>query len=887
MHVPKQFLRAVEHDPRKCILWVGAGLSASGVRSDGTGLPDWHTLMQKMIDELHDAANCDETTLRALEQDLTQGEYLNIAQTYKERTRPDQFAGFLKSELDPSDIDISPVHRKILDIGFRGIITTNFDMVFERQSDVLTPLVFPQCLDDVAGFRSHGFFAKIHGCVRMTPNPAENLVLTDDSFELLRENPKYQTILKSCIVMHPLLTVGFSLVDPDFSGLIDDLRECLGDNMPTIYSLMRDPGAKTREQWLHRGIQIIPYDDHSETIGFFDELEKFTNNKKPPVPKSKISDIDILEFAEQFHAQHQLVDAIDLVDQQLAQFSEFYEKEDFLFRILAALPDSDTIRLAPCIVELDSQPLSFALKRVFRRAEQMNHLHQLRPSPQLLGDVNAWVVNNWHDITEAGETNTLRWLLKDEWQRAPGETLRKLLSSVCSNSCWKRLADIYSCSDRHEHIQEEIERVVTKPGFVPGQKSLEDPWIPCSEQVVQKEILKARYSRILRTNALGTPLQIIQDAQQKGFLELAISHLLDDFRSCSHMTIHSSSGRYNPNRAKEILDAFASIERDSQHLVFRYFNSRTTSREGYLGHQDDMKIFEQEFLQPLWWRFSSKTRIKYLEDHKRTFACESSFETGPALLLTDMMGLTFDPDREFRRTFVSNLTDYEKNGEYEPRHLQELWRDSKLSYEFCDDVPPELVRRIAVSRNDWSSSQNAEVRWEQARDRAKTVFEQGDLTKWFSPDKRNYSIDNLLGAYFASKFEVVLYKRMISLAARHLAIDEESLCTVVFVHESVHAYCHIGRDLDRNYWSTFAIPTADSIDGQPVVSHEAIAQFYTFKLIESLKDEKLMSAFLSLEKASSDVYRAWRKTDSLSLEQMRACWMKYRAIDSSWPPFSS
>lgn len=153
LHLTQQFRRAIGDDPTKCILWVGAGLSASGVREGGKGLPDWNTLMQHMIDDLRDSKICEPAALQILESALRDGKYLEVAQAYKQRTRPDQFAAFLKTELDPPDIAESEVHQTILRIHFRGIFTTNFDRVFERQSDLLEPLVYPQCLNDIDGFR--------------------------------------------------------------------------------------------------------------------------------------------------------------------------------------------------------------------------------------------------------------------------------------------------------------------------------------------------------------------------------------------------------------------------------------------------------------------------------------------------------------------------------------------------------------------------------------------------------------------------------------------------------------------------------------------------------------------------------------------------------------
>ena len=68
----------------------------------------------------------------------------------------------------------SELHQLILDIGFKGIVCYNFDLVFEKQSDKLDKIVYPDLLEQVAHFRRKGYFAKIHGCI---DRPATQLVL--------------------------------------------------------------------------------------------------------------------------------------------------------------------------------------------------------------------------------------------------------------------------------------------------------------------------------------------------------------------------------------------------------------------------------------------------------------------------------------------------------------------------------------------------------------------------------------------------------------------------------------------------------------------------------------------------------------------------------------
>jgi hypothetical protein len=159
-----------------------------------------------------------------------------------------------------------------------------------------------------------------------------------------------------------------------------------------------------------------------------------------------------------------------------------------------------------------------------------------------------------------------------------------------------------------------------------------------------------------------------------------------------------------------------------------------------------------------------------------------------------------------------------------------------------------------------------------------------NLADFVSGEGGHYVIDNLLGAYFPAQVEVVLYPRMIEYAAKDLGVDNDALCTVVYIHETVHAYSHIGKDRDGRWWSDFSLPMSDQPEFYPSRPHEAIAQYYTYKLLEKLGDEKLMHAFLTLEQHSLDVYRAWRATEHYTLEEMRDILVQYRKKGTEWPP---
>jgi len=902
LHPTRQFRRAIGDDPAKCILWVGAGLSASGIRKGGKGLPDWNALMQRMIDDLRDSDSCEPAALQKLEAALKERKYLEVAQAYKARTRPDQFAAFIKAELDPPDIAESRLHQTILRINFRGIITTNFDRVFEKQSDLLVPLVYPQCLDDIDGFRrSDRFFAKIHGCVRFTPDLAENLVLTEESFRSLRSNLKYQTILRSWFVTHGILTAGFSLNDPDFLGLVGDLRESLGNSMPTIYSLMRDPGAKAREEWLTQCVQIIPYSNHSELVGFFEELLELSE-KRHPAPAveatSKLSEIDFSALVANWRRAQKLEDASALLQEQIDRLPDKDQKEDFLFRFLAMVADNEEIRLSPHLVNLGTKAADSALARVFKRAEEDKLLSGLQPNPQFIA-VQKWATDHWKEFTGDGDTTTFGWLLADEWA-GKSDAKREfddLLRSVRSVGDSRRLSDLYAVCGDIAGADEAIERIVFASNFVSGEKQSRS-WEQSPEQRTQENIRLEKFRRRVRSKSFRTPKEIVTEAEQldmslgeeayPDFTVCVAERLIEDFAHYSHLTLHSSSSLYDPEKAAEIVDAFASLKvMKCQRAVFWAFHRWPERHRGLISLSEDLKLLESGLLKPLWWRFSSEMRMDYLHSRKRPDPHGILFETGQEFLLKDVMGLSYDIDSEFRKAFNGSLATFRTADEeerYEPRPLQELWRDRDLTYSMSDDVPPELIRRIAITRADWDNSQPGNVRWEEARQKAENIFGEGNLTQWVSKERKDYGIDNLLGAYFPSKMQIVLYRRMIAHSAKQLRLDEEALSTVVFIHETVHAFSHLGRDHDGLLWTAYALPLADVPDGTPSVTHEAIAQFYTFKLLENVRDERLMKTFLALEKSCSDVYRAWGATAHYSLEQMREILVKCRKMTRQWPP---
>jgi len=544
--------------------------------------------------------------------------------------------------------------------------------------------------------------------------------------------------------------------------------------------------------------------------------------------------------------------------------------------------------------------LDLAFKLFCAAAEEGGayHLSNLPPHP-LLVPLHRWVLRErlWE---HAGADTVMGWLLRKEWGdhginlKAP---FQEMLQHIMAAPKHKGLDDLHSAADDIPGAQTEIEQVVFAPAFIGNRSDYET-----------RAIVRAIRERKYRQEVGGKDLpphellaaaqgadRMMPDPDGLCCVTDAVRTLLAGFPHCTYLTLHGSSSAYDPLKARAILDALADLRNSKEQMRVMHEINGWGVFQGRGSHaQEESEQLRKGLLEPLWWRYSSEMRVEYLKYCHRGRPEPAPHWTGQEMLLHDLMGFRYDIDEDFRAEFNRSLDTYRTpdtrgkyDGKYEPRLLQELWRDRGLTYEISEECPPELVRRIVTRRIDWDKAESGAKRWDESREHAAKLFDaDSQLRKYVSAEQSDYAIDDLLGSYEPQRRKVCLYARMIRLAARELGIDEDALSTVVYVHETVHAFCHLGRDLNGRMWD--ACPTAipDCPEEQISTPQEAIAQYYSFKLLDQLRDERLTKAFLTLEKACSPAYRAWRQTEQYSLEQMRAVLLQYRAASGDWPPVS-
>lgn len=660
---------------------------------------------------------------------------------------------------------------------------------------------------------------------------------------------------------------------------------------------MLDPGRATRDEWLKRGVAILPYQDHGDVRGFFAELAELARNRAgaskadKPVTAGGRNDeaIHVMAVFEERHKAWKTEEMDGILARELSNLGSSAEKERLLFQLAALSRSGQAIHLCRQLVSMGTPACGELVLKMIWEGARDKDLSVLRPHP-LHAPIHQWFIEqrDWRmpspdGLSHQSLSKLLKWLLESEWASVGvdlWDTFLRILNRLKNGVVRRGLDDLYTAAEHITGACAEIEKVVFAPGFVRADDSQRRWYRAWDEQIVTSIRLKKAdkaTQRILGDTSLSPAGKLKEaNALEAGMHEdyrghcfrLVVDGLLKDFSDRSILGICSGSSSYNPAKANEIVDALASV-REDQVWVLHAIIDRLEKDGGEATRTSEVEdSWRRELFVRLWWRYSSATRLDYGDRHSRQIWPRLYFSTsaGQHYLLQDMMGLQGNDDEHFRKTFNQSLElyrDLENREQYGVYRLMELWRERQLGYEMSDDCPPEIIRRVAVFRGDSQPFEGASKRWAEAKERAEQLWQQRDRRgKYVSAERGDYVIDNLLGAYFPADRRVVLYRKMVEYAAAELGVDQDALLTVVYIHETVHAFSHLGRDLNGNMWADYSIPIGNTPDERPIECHEAIAQFYSFRLLQWLKDKRLMDAFLALEKQCDPVYRAWRRPDS-------------------------
>lgn len=255
----------------KLVIFVGAGVSKN------SGLPTWGQIVQKFADKIG----------YPTKGRLATEEYIRIPQYYycmDESEGHSSYYSLIKSMI-PADIAPNPLDDLIVSLHPKHIVTTNFDTLLDQVAKDYQ--IIREDKDLLTGISAH-YLLKLHGDIC---RPEKLVFKEDDYLQYSHTHRLMETFLKSLLIDHVFLFVGYSLNDYNLKTFVSwieyiaqEMRVKREMHRNYFLSSSRHAGKDyLRRYYEGKGLEVIDLyqlpeevETHSRSIGLSEELGRKT-----------------------------------------------------------------------------------------------------------------------------------------------------------------------------------------------------------------------------------------------------------------------------------------------------------------------------------------------------------------------------------------------------------------------------------------------------------------------------------------------------------------------------------------------------------------------------------------------------------------------------------
>lgn len=283
------------------VLFIGSGISL------WSGLPTWPGMIEELAKFVeHSGGKAD-----LIRSEAQKGDLLQAASYGFDKLTKQQIGDFIRTACRYGKAKPHQIHQKIVTLGPRCFITTNYDDLIEQalrrwQPDrFYRPAITNRQLTETAEIvhaRAIDFIFKPHG----DAGDSDSIILTREQYRQLMPQGERQAALESVkmlLASRPVVYIGFGLRDPDFIYVRDLLANTYKGGTRDHYAIMADVNEQEIDYWRRNyGIHMFSYAttarsdrsrDHASLIALLDGFieEPLFDTRKPIIFVPKAPDV--------------------------------------------------------------------------------------------------------------------------------------------------------------------------------------------------------------------------------------------------------------------------------------------------------------------------------------------------------------------------------------------------------------------------------------------------------------------------------------------------------------------------------------------------------------------------------------------------------------------
>jgi hypothetical protein len=266
----------------RAVLFLGAGVSASAVTANGVPISGWGRFLESLCGLTQDP-------IRTQAQELIAQKDFLLACEILQSALPDRWEQLITEEFGRK-AEPSKLHRSIIGLQQRIILTTNFDKVLETAFDSKDTAsgyyrtVIAKVDEDVFKVlknHSQTYIIKIHGTI----DNVKSLVFSRSEYiRLAFGNNNYEWFLENLLLNYTFLFIGVSMEDPAILSTME-LYALRYKGARPHYIFASDKSQENIENIYKtlRKLYLIKYDtsnNHSELPGIIDSLAEEARRRR-------------------------------------------------------------------------------------------------------------------------------------------------------------------------------------------------------------------------------------------------------------------------------------------------------------------------------------------------------------------------------------------------------------------------------------------------------------------------------------------------------------------------------------------------------------------------------------------------------------------------------
>jgi len=261
------------------VLFIGSGISL------WSGLPTWSGLIERLASTLEENGIDADLVRKEASNDLLQAASYGF-----DKLTNAQIGEFIRNACLNGKAIPHAIHEKIVNLGPRCFITTNYDDLIEKslrmwrpEENFRGPITNKQLTEmaEIVHARATNYIFKPHG----DAGDSDSIVFTREQYRsLLPQGGRYSALetLKMILITRPVVYLGFGLRDPDFLFLRDLIANTYNGSSRDHYAILPDITTAEVDWWRKNySVHLVTYQtvqesgrskDHTPLLSLLDVL---------------------------------------------------------------------------------------------------------------------------------------------------------------------------------------------------------------------------------------------------------------------------------------------------------------------------------------------------------------------------------------------------------------------------------------------------------------------------------------------------------------------------------------------------------------------------------------------------------------------------------------